>query len=267
MARKIVSTGRGGTGKSTFVALATRYLSPPTLLIDLDPDQSLAEMVGVDLERERVATVADALYDILQERKSDPQPGSMGLAERMAYLLQADCLYEGERFDLITLGTKLTEGCYCVPDNLFKTTIPLLAKGYANVLIDSPAGLEHLNRKVFSDVNDLFVLLDPSLKSMKHIGRVKAIAREIGIRYDHFYLVGNHRFKERLERHIQLTEGMFYLGKIEYDAGVEEHNFMGRSLLELPDNSPACLSVKSILAAAGYEAERPRAQVILSYNM
>jgi len=46
MARKIVSTGRGGAGKSTFAALVSRYLKPPTLLVDLDPDLSLADILG-----------------------------------------------------------------------------------------------------------------------------------------------------------------------------------------------------------------------------
>ncbi len=269
MARKIVSTGRGGVGKSTFVALAARYLHPPLLLIDLDPDQCLPEMVGVDLERAKVATVSSALYDIIEERRSDASPGSMALPERMAYLLQAECLYEGEKFDLIALGTKLTKGCYCVPDELLKLNIPRLAKNYANVLIDSPAGLEHLNRKVFSDINDLFVLLDPSSKSMQHIGRVEAITGAIGLHYNHLYLVGNHRFEEGLEERIQSTDGI-YLGRIEYDAKVEEYNLNGRSLLGLPDDSPACLSVKRILERAGYgikEDKRSQAHVILSYNM
>ena len=52
MGKKIVVTGRGGTGKSTFTAIASRYLAPPMLLIDIDPDQSLAEMLGIDLEEE-----------------------------------------------------------------------------------------------------------------------------------------------------------------------------------------------------------------------
>lgn len=269
MGRSIVSTGRGGVGKSTFVALAARYLHPPLLLIDLDPDQCLPEMVGVDLQRAKVATVSSALYGIIEERKSDPKLGSMALPDRMAYLLQVDCLYEGERFDLITLGTKLTKGCYCAPDDLLRMTIPRLAKNYANVLIDSPAGLEHLNRKVFSDINGLFVLLDPSSKSMQHIGRVEAITEAIGLHYDHFYLVGNHRFREGLEEHIQSTDGT-YLGRIEYDAAVEEYNLNGKSLLDLPDDSPACLSVKRILTEAGYETEgskRSRGRVVLSYNV
>jgi hypothetical protein len=34
MARRIVSTGRGGARKSSFSALVSRYLKPPMLLID-----------------------------------------------------------------------------------------------------------------------------------------------------------------------------------------------------------------------------------------
>ena len=267
MGRRIVATGRGGTGKSTFVALATRYLDPPILLIDLDPDQSLADMVGADLEREKVATVSSALLGLVQERRSDPRLGSMNLPERMAYLVQVDCLYESEAFDLVTLGTKLTEGCYCAPDNVLRTVIPELAKNYTNVLIDSPAGLEHLNRKVFSEVDDLFVLLDPSLKSIRHVGRVKAIAGEIGISYAHLYLLGNHRFNEGLEEHVCRIAGASYLGRIDYDARVEEFNLHGRSLLDLPDESQACRCVKRVLARASREQAQGQGQVIVSYNM
>ena len=58
-----VVTGRGGTGKSTFTALFTKYIkAKPLLLIDLDPDGSLAKMLGADLEKEGKWTVADALF-------------------------------------------------------------------------------------------------------------------------------------------------------------------------------------------------------------
>ena len=52
----IVATGRGGAGKLTFVALASRYLKSPLLLLDIDPDQSLVDMLGVDLEAAKVKT-------------------------------------------------------------------------------------------------------------------------------------------------------------------------------------------------------------------
>jgi len=53
MSRKIVCTGRGGTGKTTFVALAALCLDSHPLLIDADSDQNLADMLGINLEKEK----------------------------------------------------------------------------------------------------------------------------------------------------------------------------------------------------------------------
>lgn len=252
MGRKIVTTGRGGTGKTTFVALATKYLHPPLLLIDIDPDQSLADMLGIDLEKEGVRTILDILFDI-QKKKGYENLESMPLGDKIQYLLGSECLYESKRFDLVSLGVKWTEGCYCFPSSILRAIIPTMAKNYSNTLVDAPAGLEHLNRKITSDVDDLFVILDPSLKSLRNIQRIRRLAKEIGVRYENFYLVANHRFNEELEKHVQSANGT-YLGKIEYDAKVEEYNLEGKSLLELPDDSLASLSVKRILEKAGYEA-------------
>ena len=250
MGRKIVSTGRGGTGKSTFTALATRYLARPLLLIDIDPDQSLADMLGIDLEKEGVRTVLDILYDI-QKREGYEELSTMPIPERIEYLFSTECIYESKEFDLVSLGVKWTEGCYCAPNNLLRGIIPRLAQNYAHTLIDAPAGLEHLNRNVTSEVDDLFIILDPSLKSLKTIDRIQRLAKEIGITYHNFYLVANYRFNDELEKQIQNASGV-YLGRIEYDGKVEQYNLEGKSLLELPDDSPAALSVMKILEKARY---------------
>jgi len=250
MAKIIVSTGRGGTGKTTFVALAARYLEPPSLLIDLDPDQNLADMLGINLEEKQVKTISDALYGIIQEKKSGAGPVSTPLHNQMEYLLQGDCLHEGDKFDLLTLGTKLVPGCYCVPDDLLKINIPKLAESYRNVVIDSPAGMEYLNRKVTQDIDELFIFLDPSMKSIKHIKRVEDITMSVGIRYDHFYIVGNHEFEPETEDYLRKVT-QYYIGKMQYDAELREYNLSGKSLLELTDDSPACISVKRILKDTG----------------
>ena len=52
MASRIVATGRWGVEKSSFIALVSRYLNSPTLLVDLDPDLSLADMLGIDFHKE-----------------------------------------------------------------------------------------------------------------------------------------------------------------------------------------------------------------------
>jgi len=249
MAKKVVSTGRGGAGKSTFVALMSRYLTPPSLLIDLDPDLSLADMLGIDFQGEGKKTIVEALYDAVNERKHGGSPLT-SVEDRFKGLIWGDCLYEGKGFDVMTLGTKDLEGCYCYPDHLLRKTISQLSKNYKNVVIDSPAGLEHLNRNIVSEVDDLFVILDPSEKSFIHIKKVKAILKEVGVTYDHFYLLANYMFDEESERYLK-EMGEIYLGKIEYDKKVEEYNLKGESLNKLPDDSPACRSVRKILEKAG----------------
>jgi len=252
MGKRIVFTGRGGAGKTTFAALSAKYLPHPLLLIDIDPDQSLADALGIDLEKEGVRTVLDVLFDI-QKKKGYKDLESMPVPERIEYLFSTECIYESKEFDLVSLGIKWTDGCYCAPNNLLRGIIPKLAKNYVHTLIDAPAGLEHLNRKVTSEVDDMFIILDPSMKSMKNIGRIQRLTGEVGIKYKNLYLVANHRFDDELEKRIQ-SDSATYLGRMDYDSRVEEYNLEGKSLLELPGDSPAALAVKKVLEKAGYQA-------------
>ncbi|GAI09172.1 unnamed protein product, partial [marine sediment metagenome] len=106
---------------------------------------------------------------------------------------------------------------------------------------------EHLNRKVTSEVNDIFAIIDPSKKSFDNVKRVGRIAEEIGIKYNNFYAVANYRFSEEMGGLIEKKTGLRYLGKINYDKSLEEYTFNGKSLLDLPEDSPAFVSVKKIM--------------------
>ncbi len=250
-----VITGRGGTGKSTFTTLFARYIQAyPLLLIDLDPDGSLPKMVGVDLEKEEKVTVSEALSKIIDKGKESK--GKEEAPDQLKRLMEeGKILYRDRKFDLITLGTKFAPGCYCLPDEMIKETIRTIQKNYEMILVDSPAGLEHLNRKITPDIDDLFVVLDPSEKSAKHIERIKYVTRGVRINYKNFYLVGNYRFTDEVETYL-LQSGERYLGRIQYDPEVRENNLKGYSLFEIPEDSPSSISVKKILKEAGYEPIR-----------
>ncbi|CAJ35417.1 ATP-binding protein [Methanocella arvoryzae] len=252
--KRLVTAGRGGTGKTSFVALMTKYFlekeETPVLLVDVDPDQNLAEMVGVDLESEGVKTIAELVTDTFLEKGGT----SVGIspADRIEAAIFEHGLYEGETFDLLAVGTRWIEGCYCLPDEALKSALQALTKNYRYVLIDSPAGLEHLNRKIATQVNDVFAVMGPSHKSFENAKRSLRIMEEIEIGFDRFYLVGGCLFPEELEKEAAEQTGQPYLGKIEFDRQVQDAVIAGRSLLDLPDDSQGYASVKRVMEKAGY---------------
>src|SRR4030042_1502063 len=70
--KTLVTIGRGGTGKSSFTALMAKCFleagKTPLLLVDADPDQNLAEMVGVDLAEAGKSTIAELLVSTFIEQ-------------------------------------------------------------------------------------------------------------------------------------------------------------------------------------------------------
>jgi len=252
--KKIVVIGRGGTGKTSFVALMAKYLIEnsvkPLLLVDADPDQNLGEMVGVDLKEKGKKTISELLVETFLEQGGT----TVGVppTERIEGKIWANGMFEGESFDFIALGTKWVEGCYCLPNAALKGALESLTKNYEYVLIDSPAGLEHLNRRITSKVDDIFDVLDPSKKSFEHVERAYRIAKEVKIEFQNFYLVGGFRFSESLENMVKESLKLEFLGKIAFDDEVEEYVLAGDSLLALPPDSPAYVSVKGIMDRLGY---------------
>ncbi len=252
--KTLVIMGRGGTGKTSFVALIAKYFieigDTPLLLVDVDPDQNLGEMIGIDLEEVGKKTISDLLVETFLEEGGT----TVGVppTERIESRIWEKGMYEGDYFDFIAVGTKWIEGCYCLPDAALKGALESLSKNYRYVLIDSPAGLEHLNRRIAVRIDDVFDVIDPSKKSFDHVKRAYRVAKEVKIDFKNFYVIGGFRFPENLESQVEKTTQLEYLGKIAYDERVEEYVLAGKSLLNLPSTSPAYISVKKLMEKAGY---------------
>lgn len=256
--KTLVTLGRGGTGKTSFVALMAGYFlsrgETPLLLVDLDPDQNLAELVGIDPESAGKKTVAELLADTFIGR-----PGTtVGISprDRIESRIWEEGLFEGNGFDFLSIGTKWVEGCYCMPDTALKNALSAIAKQYRYVIIDSPAGIEHLNRKVTASVDDFFDILGPSGKSFSHLARAKRIVDEVGIRYRNFYAVGSYLCPDKPVPEGEIPPGIRYLGKITSDPLVASAVLAGESLIALPRDCPARKSVAALLQSPGYQPGR-----------
>ena len=87
---------------------------------------------------------------------------------------------------------------------------------------------------------------------MDHVKRAHRIAKEVEMQFDNFYLIGGYRFPAELSVHAETTLNFKYLGKIMADATLDEYVLEGKSLLDLPSDNAACVSVKEIMKTAGY---------------
>ena len=252
--KTLVTVGRGGTGKSSFTALMAKSFieagAAPILLVDADPDQNLGEMLGVDLKEAGKSTIADLIVSTFIEGGGT----TVGVAptQRIESRIWENGLYEGKNFDFMAVGTKWVEGCYCMPNSALKGALESLTKNYKYVLIDSPAGLENLNRRITSKVNDIFEILDHSKKSLDHVRRAIRIIKEVDMGFENFYLVGGYRFPAELGKAAEEDLKFKYLGKIAQDELLDDYVLTGKSLLDLPNNNKAYLSVQAILKSLGY---------------
>jgi len=252
--KTLVTVGRGGTGKSSFTALMAKSFietnQAPLLLVDADPDQNLAEMLGIDLKEAGKSTIAELLVSTFIEGGGT----TVGVAptERIESRIWEKGLYESKNFDFLAVGTKWVEGCYCMPNSALKGALESLTKNYKYILVDSPAGLENLNRRITSEVNDIFDILDHSKKSMDHVRRAYKIAKEVDMKFENFYLVGGYRFPAELGKQAEADLKFKYLGKIAEDEQLDDYVLTGKSLLDLPKDNKAYLSVKNILQTLGY---------------
>jgi len=252
--KTLVTVGRGGTGKSSFTALMAKCFIEagvsPLLLVDADPDQNLAEMLGVDLKEAGKSTIADLIVSTFIEQGGT----TVGIppTQRIESRIWENGLYESKNFDFLAVGTKWVEGCYCMPNSALKGALESLTKNYKFVLVDSPAGLENLNRRITSEVNDIFDILDHSKKSQDHVRRAYKIAKEVDMKFENFYIVGGYRFPAELGEQAEADLKFKYLGKILADDQLDEYVLDGKNLLDLPNDNRAYLSVKEILNKLGY---------------
>ncbi|MDR0373052.1 MAG: AAA family ATPase [Nitrososphaerota archaeon] len=252
--KTLVTVGRGGTGKSSFsVLMAKAFIEAnqsPLLLVDADPDQNLGEMLGVDLKVAGKSTIADLLVSTFIEGGGT----TVGVAptQRIESRIWEKGLFESENFDFMAVGNKWVEGCYCMPNSALKGALESLAKNYKYIIVDSPAGLENLNRRITSEVSDIFDILDHSKKSQDHVRRAYKIAKEVDMKFENFYLIGGYRFPADLGKRAEEELKFKYLGKIEADDQLDQFVLDGDSLLDLPNTNKAYLSVKQILQNLGY---------------
>ena len=112
-------------------------------------------------------------------------------------------------------------------------------------MIDGEAGIEQINRRVLEKVTHLICVSDQSQKGLKIVSTIKDVANEL-VMYDHIGLIVN---RAPLPERVKDTEigGVPVVSVIPQDNGMTENDIEGRSIFELPSDSPILLGALNAL--------------------
>ena len=233
--------GKGGAGKTVLSALITRTLldhgEKPLLLVDADPAGGLAFAVGADVQ-----DTMGAVREKLIADASRPDIDRKSVAQHIDWMV-LEALQEHGPFSLLSMGRTDTKGCFCPVNTILKTAIEKLAEGFSYVILDAEAGIEQVNRQVVGKVDVPIVVTDGSKRGGQAAGLIAGLLSK--------YEFGRENPGLVLNRVEDLPggppQGLDLWGAIPDDRQVRGFDQQGRSLLELPEDSPALLSVKKIL--------------------
>ncbi|MBF0301862.1 MAG: AAA family ATPase [Desulfamplus sp.] len=246
MSKIIALAGKGGVGKTTVASLVLRYLSKnghsPVLAVDADPNSNLGETLGIDV----VKTVGDIREDFMK----DPQGVPSGM-DKIVYIemLMNQVLIEHKEFDLLVMGRQEGQGCYCMVNNILNRFTEELEKNYKFLLVDNEAGMEHLSRRTSGKIDMLILVTDYALRGLRAVGRIHEMLDSLKLTVANVGLVVNRSPSELGKAFLDEAAkiGVQILSTLPNDDTLLEFDMERKSLLELPDESPAVLAVDSLM--------------------
>lgn len=211
---KIAVSGKGGAGKTTLVVFLSRYFSQKgenVILVDADPDMNLARSLGFS-GAENIVPITE-MRDLISQR-TQSKGGVFKLNPEVSDIPDKFFARQGN-IKLMVSGT-IKEGgggCAC-PENTFLKALlsHLLLQKNEVVIIDMPAGVEHLGRGTASSVDVFLIVTEAGKKSIETTKKIVKLADDLKIK--NVYLVGNKIKNKEDEKYIQ--DNLSYLNVIGY---------------------------------------------------
>lgn len=249
--RIIAFLGKGGTGKTALSALACRLLMKKPglrlLLIDADPASGLTLALGVN----KVKTIAEARQELIRSaRAAKSQSDKKQLAAMIDYLI-LECLSEQPGFSVLAMGRSKGSGCYCSVNSLLRESIETLAQNFDYIVIDAEAGIEQVSREVTGRVNHPVIVTDSTMRGVNTAQGIADALKNTSQKKPEGVIFNraskpNPSLKARLKK-----AGLKTLGAVPLDKNIARFDLAGKSLLDMPENSPALKALHQILSKAG----------------
>jgi CO dehydrogenase maturation factor len=228
---KIAICGKGGTGKSTVVALfAGEFKKSGMRVAVIDSDESnsgLFWMLGLERQPRPLMDFLGGrkgIQDRIAARSQDNQS-----EQKMSIFLQdtipmedipEDYRVENERTRLIAIGKikQSLEGCACPMGILCREFLKKLRLGDKEIaIVDMEAGIEHFGRGVENSVDAVIAVIEPSLESINLAEKIGALASGSGAKFAGVVMnkMSSNREYETMSAELE-GRGLSVLGQITY---------------------------------------------------
>jgi CO dehydrogenase maturation factor len=255
MAFRIAVAGKGGTGKSTLSALLCRSLlklgKRPLLMVDADPNSCLPEKLGLKPDR--------TMGELREELRDDPEkvPAGISKTEWIERLINQE-VAEAAGFDLVVMGRQEGPSCYCYINNLLRNCLDKLGDQYEAVIIDNEAGMEHISRRSNGAVDVLLVVCQPNPTGARTAARIMELADSLDLQIGRRLLILNSTSGTRtpaVQAAFDAT-GLRIDTCVPLDPAILDFDAEERSLIELPEDSPAAMVIDTLAETLMKEESR-----------
>ena len=245
--KRILVCGKGGSGKSTLVAVMATILQRKTYeLIVLDGDASNPEglvrlLFGLGVEGEPKPLIEyfggiDAVTCPVDDpspltRINDSKPVPENRIDLFKEISSEYYLQKGS-MTLLQAGKIASYGQGC-DGPLEKVVRDFMLEGDAVNLIDMKAGIEHFGRKIPDRMDIIFGVLDYTLESVSIANRMAEFCQEASI--NNFWLILNKIGSEEVKSMLMDKLGILrdrVLGSISYDQELIKAGLSGNALGE-----------------------------------
>lgn len=186
---KIAVAGKGGVGKTTFSSLLACALAErghTVYAIDADPNPTLGQALGFPPDLLANLVPISQMQELIEER-TGARPGEPGIYFRLNPRVDdipARFSVSFRGINLLYMGAVrgAGAGCVCPENTLIRALVThLLLRERETVIMDMVAGLEHLGRGTASAVDIMYVVTEPSLRSVDVARDIARLASDLGI--------------------------------------------------------------------------------------
>ncbi len=252
MNQRISVCGKGGSGKSTIVALLTEELAiRHWRVIVVDSDESnacLHWMLGFEHAPRPLLELVGGKRNVQQQmrRRSSSTDGSnTGVLSKPEFAvgdLPAEYVVENNGRALVTVGKihQSLEGCACPMGVLSREFLKKLKLADDEMLVvDMEAGIEHFGRGVETSIDAVVAVVEPSLESLVLAEKVQQLASQAGAHFAGTIINKAHSADVASTLSAELrTRQLPALGMIPYDEGLLAASLTGQRIRFTGDEVP-----------------------------